>query len=115
MLTILDSMTKNIEAGETKSPISLRSTKRRANYLSSGQPIPRIKYTEVETKTWGIVFDRLSALFPSHACREHIKQFELLQKHCGFSRDNIPQLEDISQFLKGRTGFTLRPVMGLLS
>ena len=33
----------------------------------------------------------------------------------GFSGDRIPQLSDISDFLHDRTGFTLRPVGGLLS
>jgi len=41
--------------------------------------------------------------------------FPLLVTNCGFRRDNIPQLQDISEFLHDTTGFRLRPVTGLLS
>ncbi|XP_052454249.1 tryptophan 5-hydroxylase 1-like isoform X1 [Carassius gibelio] len=80
-----------------------------------GDPIPRIEFTDEEVKTWGVVFRELNKLYPTHACREYLKNLPLLIKHCDVREDNIPQLEDISRFLKERTGFTIRPVAGYLS
>ncbi|XP_072529879.1 tryptophan 5-hydroxylase 1a [Salminus brasiliensis] len=80
-----------------------------------GEPIPRIEFTEEEVKTWGVVFRELNKLYPSHACREYLKNLPLLTKYCEYREDNIPQLEDVSRFLRERTGFTIRPVAGYLS
>ncbi|XP_063228625.1 protein henna-like [Bacillus rossius redtenbacheri] len=80
-----------------------------------GQPLPHVDYTEEEVDTWGKVYRQLTELFPSHACREFNHAFPLLVENCGFREDNIPQLQDVSNFLRDCTGFTLRPVAGLLS
>uniref|UniRef100_A0A3B4A2T0 Uncharacterized protein n=1 Tax=Periophthalmus magnuspinnatus TaxID=409849 RepID=A0A3B4A2T0_9GOBI len=80
-----------------------------------GDPIPSIEFTEEEVKTWGVVYRELNKLYPTHACREYLKNLPLLSKYCECREDNIPQLEDVSRFLKERTGFTIRPVAGYLS
>lgn len=80
-----------------------------------GEPIPTVTYTEDEIKTWNKVFSELTKLYPSHACREHNYVWPLLVQNCGYRLDNIPQQEVVSKFLKECSGFSLRPVAGLLS
>ena len=38
-----------------------------------------------------------------------------MKKHCGYSRNHIPQQQDISEFLLRQSNFRMRPVAGLLS
>eukprot|EP01061_Rhynchopus_euleeides_P039705 TRINITY_DN680_c0_g3_i1.p1 TRINITY_DN680_c0_g3~~TRINITY_DN680_c0_g3_i1.p1 ORF type:complete len:447 (+),score=194.15 TRINITY_DN680_c0_g3_i1:88-1428(+) len=80
-----------------------------------GLEIPRVTYTADENKTWGLVWDNLMTLYPTHACKEYNYNLALMVENCGFRPDRIPQLEDISQYLKYRTGFSIRPATGLLS
>jgi phenylalanine-4-hydroxylase len=69
--------------------------------LNSGTPIPRVNYSEEEVETWAKVFRQLTQMYPTHACKEHNHIFPLLVENCGYREDNIPQLQDISEFLKG--------------
>ncbi|XP_023651528.1 tryptophan 5-hydroxylase 1-like isoform X4 [Paramormyrops kingsleyae] len=80
-----------------------------------GDPIPRVEFTEEEVHTWAVVFRELNKLYSSHACREYLTNLPLLKEHCGYREDNVPQLDDVSRFLKERTGFSIRPVAGYLS
>lgn len=68
-----------------------------------GERLPHVDYTKEEIETWGQVFEQLTTLYPTHACKEHNHVFPLLIQNCGYRKDNIPQLEDVSNFLKGKS------------
>lgn len=80
-----------------------------------GDPIPCIDYTAEEISTWTAVFNTVLELMPKHACAEYRRVFKLLQDEGIFRPDRIPQLEEMSAFMKRHTGFTLRPAAGLLT
>ena len=80
-----------------------------------GEPIPAVAYTAKEAATWRVVYDKLRGYTQEFACTSYNRVFPLLEQHCGYAPDRVPQLEDISAFLLGCTGFRLRPVGGLLS
>ncbi|KAM9313211.1 tyrosine 3-monooxygenase-like [Gastrophryne carolinensis] len=80
-----------------------------------GDALPSVEYTGEETAIWKQVYKGLSALYPNYACKQYLDAFQLLEKKCGFSENSIPQLQNVSSFLKEKTGFKLRPAAGLLS
>lgn len=82
---------------------------------SSGDPIPHINYTETENNTWASVFRVVKDLMPKHACREYNVVFDRLEKEKIFVEDHLPQLQEMNDFLRRNTGFTLRPAAGLLT
>lgn len=80
-----------------------------------GDAIPTVPYTETETETWTRVFNTLVDLVPKHACAEYRRNFKKMQEEKIFEPHRIPQLQEVSEFLKKNTGFTLRPAAGLLT
>ncbi|XP_055603410.1 tyrosine 3-monooxygenase isoform X2 [Uranotaenia lowii] len=80
-----------------------------------GDPIPHINYVDTENATWGVVFGRVKELMVKHACSEYIAVFSKLEQEKIFVKERIPQLQEMSDFLRRNTGFTLRPAAGLLT
>ncbi|CAK9298534.1 unnamed protein product [Gordionus sp. m RMFG-2023] len=78
-------------------------------------PIPRIQYTPEETKTWSLIYKKCKDLHMHYACEEYNRLFELLENEGIFLPTVVPQLEDLSNFLKRKSGFQLRPAAGLLT
>jgi phenylalanine-4-hydroxylase len=57
-----------------------------AKVYKHGDTLPRVSYTEKEIATWAVVFDKLTGLYKTHACKEHQYVFPLLVQNCGFRR-----------------------------
>ena len=70
-----------------------------------------VAYSDRERATWATVFERLTALYPTHACAD----FNAVIDALGYRASAIPQLPEVSRFLTERTGFRLQPVAGLVS
>ncbi|CAM6056174.1 unnamed protein product [Sphagnum tenellum] len=75
-----------------------------------GEPIPNVEYSAEETQVWGHVLKALSDLYPTHACKEYLNSYP----HFNFTPDRIPQLQELSEVLQRTTGWSVRPVAGLL-
>ncbi|TRY65063.1 hypothetical protein DNTS_026085 [Danionella cerebrum] len=80
-----------------------------------GDPLPAVDYTPEENATWSEVYGTLRSLYPSHACKQFLHALIQLESEGLYTEHKIPQLREVSAFLRERTGFQLRPVAGLLS
>lgn len=80
-----------------------------------GQPIPRIDYSTEESSTWKTVYETLRDQHDRFACDEYQQIMAELEEKGLYRPNEVPQSQDISDFLERRTGFRLRPVAGLLN
>ena len=69
-----------------------------------------MEYTEVEVATWKTIYRNLKKLFKTNACTEFNRILPLLEENCGYSEDNIPQLQDVSTFLQSETDKAYLPL-----
>ena len=53
-------------------------------FFVSGEPIPRIKYTQEETDTWNTVFKTLRPLYDRYASSEFKKGLKELEQYCDY-------------------------------
>lgn len=47
------------------------------------------------------VYRQLRSIYPSLACRQFMDGLQQLEKECGYGEERIPQLREVSAFLKG--------------
>ncbi|CDW54332.1 tyrosine 3 monooxygenase [Trichuris trichiura] len=86
-----------------------------ASQHKSGSPIPTVTYTQKENNTWKEVYLKLRSMHEKYACKQYLNNLSVLEEKANFSPDFIPQLEDVSRFLKTQTGFQLKPASGLVT
>ena len=73
-------------------------------------PVPSIQYTTEEHETWRTVWKSLAPLHEKYACTPYMDASNLVQ----LDRTEVPQFAQVNAALKGATGFSLRPVAGLV-
>ena len=66
-----------------------------------------MEYTAEEIATWKEVYSKVVEIYPGKACSIQIQRLDIMMKACGFAVDNIPQMEDVSNYLKSNVFITL--------
>jgi phenylalanine-4-hydroxylase len=77
---------------------------------SSGEPTPRIDYTEAEHNVWRTVCRELAPKHERYACRSFREAVVALD----LPRDRIPQLDEVTAGLEPLTGFRYVPAAGIV-
>lgn len=70
-----------------------------------------VNYSPEENRIWTILFERQMKLLPGRACDEFLLGLKSLE----INSKTIPQLPELSQLLKSKTGWQVAPVAALIS
>ena len=73
-------------------------------------PVPRVAYTPEEHETWRTIWNHLGPLHDRLASAEAREAAAVVQ----LDRREVPQLADVNAALSKATGFSMRPVAGLV-
>lgn len=77
--------------------------------------VPRINYSKAEHETWRVVNEALTPLHKKYACAEYNDSVKEMRKYKEFSENFIPQLDDVTKYLKEKTNFKFFPVAGYIT
>ena len=76
----------------------------------SGGPIAEVEYLPEEVATWGTMLEQLRELVPRYGCAEFARSYRDMH----FDAARVPQLQEVHERLQAATGWSLRPVAGLM-
>jgi phenylalanine-4-hydroxylase len=82
-----------------------------ATEYREGDPVPPVEYSEDEQGVWRTVWEHLDGLHDRYACRAYRECSAVV----ALDRQRIPQLGEVNRILQRTTGFTMKPVAGLVS
>ena len=78
--------------------------------LAPGEAPPDVHYTEEEDQVWAVVSAELAEQHRRHACAD----YQATMAGLGLPRHRVPQLREVDAAVRARTGFSIRPVPGLV-
>jgi len=87
----------------------------RAAHYQHGHGLPHVDYTGAEDSTWREVYGKLKHSAKQHAVSSYNEILHDMERNIGFGVQGVPQIGDVSRYLTESTGFSLRPVAGLMS
>lgn len=78
--------------------------------VCSGDQIAEVRYLPEEVATWGIALEQLRDLVPRYGCAEFVRSYRGMH----FEPERVPQLQEVHERLQAATGWSIRPVAGLM-